>query len=267
MSENTLITDENLSRKTQWVGSYVPVKGAKLYVEQHGSGEPLVCLHNFGANGRSRFYPLLPILTEHYTCYLADLRGHGRSTNESGEWTHELISQDIMELCDQLHLLRARFLAASSGAMAMLRVAQYAPQLVQAMALDSGTYKIPVASRKYYKDPEALSPKLKKYYEDANELYGPAYGPRLAKIFYDFRLPECDINQPLESLKEISAPTLLIAGDHDLFFPPEIHRDMAQTIPRSELLIFPETGHIVMEFYPERVAELTIEFFRRTSRS
>jgi pimeloyl-ACP methyl ester carboxylesterase len=258
MTENTLT-------KSQWAGSQVPVEGAKLYVEQHGSGEPLICLHNFSANGRSRFYPLLPILAEHFRCYLVDLRGHGRSTNESGEWTHESISRDIIELSDQLNLKQSRFLAASSGAMAMLRVARYTPQLVQAMVLDSGTYQVPVGSRKYYKDPESLSSKLKKYYEEASEVYGPAYGPTLAKIFYDFRLPECDINQPLESLRAISAPTLLLAGERDLFFPPEIHRTMAQTIPRSELLIFPETGHIVMEFYPERVAELTIEFFRRSS--
>src|SRR5437764_6284456 len=99
------------------------------------------------------------------------------------------------------------------------------------MVLDSGTYRLPVASRKYYKDLERLTPKLKAYYAEANEVYGPDYGPVLAKIFYDFCLPECDINQPIEHLWEIQTPTLLIAGDRDLFFPLYLHQEMAEAIP------------------------------------
>ena len=147
----------------------------------------------------------------------------------------------------------------------MLRVARYAPELVRAMVLDSGTYRVPVSARQCYKKPETLSVKLKKYYEEANEVYGPEYGPILAKIFYDFRLQECDINIPLEALQEIEAPTLLIAGDRDIFFPADIPLAMKQTIPHSELLMFPDTGHIVMEFFPEIVAKRAVEFFRRMS--
>ena len=251
--------------RPEWSGFYVPVTGAKLYVEQYGFGDPLICLHNFSSNGRSRFLPLVPILSEYFTCYLVDLRGHGRSTNESEEWNHELISRDIIELCEYLKFTSMRFLAASLGAVAMLRVARYAPELVRAMVLDSGTYQVPVSARTYYKNPETLNTKLRKYYEEANEVYGAEYGPILAKIFYDFRLPECDINLPLEVLREIQAPTLLIAGGRDIFFPADIPLAMKQTIPRSELLMFPDTGHIVMEFFPEIVAKRSVEFFRRMS--
>ena len=239
------------------------VNGAKLYVERHGAGEPLICLHSFSSNGRLRFGLLLPELERDFTCYVVDLRGHGRSTNEDGNWSHERIAHDIIELCEGLGLTSAFFLAASSGAMAMLRVAQYKPELVRAMVLDSATYQVPEASRQHYKHPDTLSPKLKAMYAEANEVYGPEYGSVLAKVLYDFRLAECDINIPLEGLSAINAPTLLIAGENDQFFPPYVHQAMAQSIPGSELVIFSDTGHIVMEFYPKRVAELAVEFFRR----
>lgn len=243
-----------------WAGQRIRVTDAEIYYETHGDGPPLVCLHNFSANGRSRFTPLLPILTRHFTCYLVDLRGHGRSTNDTNDWTKERFSRDIIELCDSIGLRESYFLAASSGAMTMLRVARYAPQLVRAMVLDSGTYRIPETSRRYYKPYEALNDKLKQYYAEANEAYGPEYGPILAGAFYDFRLPECDINIPREWLGDIISPTYILHGDRDLFFPAEIAVEMKRTIKNAALSVFPNTQHIVMEFYPERVAELASEF-------
>ena len=250
-------------RKTGWLGETIAVGDAEIYYECHGEGEPLLCLHNFSSNSRDRFAPLLPILTTKYRCYLIDLRGHGRSDNATNDWTKEQFSRDIIGLCKELGIDSAFFLAASSGGMTMLRVARYAPQLVKAMVIDSATYRIPGEAQKFYKPPKSLSPKLQEYYKKANEIYGAEYWHEMAQAFYNFRLPDCDINMPLESLKEIASPTLIIHGDRDNFFPVNIPCDMKMTIPNAELSIFPNTQHIVMEFYPERVAEMTVEFFEK----
>jgi pimeloyl-ACP methyl ester carboxylesterase len=252
-------------KKENWRGETVKVGDVDLYYEIYGeeNDEPLLCLHNFSSNSRDRFTLLLPTLTKKYRCYLVDLRGHGRSNNPTNDWTKEQFSRDIIGLCEALNIDSSYFLAASSGAMTMLRVAMYAPKLVRAMVLDSGTYKVPQSAQKYYKAPESLSAKLKEYYKKANEIYGEDYWQEMAQAFYNFRLPECDINIPLESLKEITSPTLIIHGDRDIFFPVDIPAEMKMTIPNSELSIFPNTQHIVMEFYPERVAEMAVEFFNR----
>jgi pimeloyl-ACP methyl ester carboxylesterase len=250
-------------KRTGWLGETVKVGDVNVYYECRGKGEPLLCLHNFSSNSRARFAPLLPILTEKFTCYLIDLRGHGRSDNPTNNWTKEQFSRDIIGLCKELHIDSAFFLAASSGGMTMLRVARYAPELVRAMVIDSATYRIPRESQKYYRPPERLSEKLIEYYKKANEIYGPEYWHEMAQAFYNYRLPECDVNIPLESLKEIISPTLIIHGDSDIFFPVNIPAEMKMTIPNSELAIFPNTQHIAMEFYPERVAEMAVEFFER----
>lgn len=257
--------------RSHWLGETIRVGDADIYYERHAAkglvserhqhGNPsLICLHNFSSNSRKLFTPMLAILQEHFDCYLVDLRGHGRSNNPRPDWTHEQSSHDIIGFCREIGLDSAFFLAASSGGMTMLRVARYAPELVRAMVIDSATYRVPQEARKFYKPPEELSPKLKQYYCDANEVMGEDYGQFLAKTFYDFRLPECDINVPLESLAEITAPTLILSGDRDLFFTVDIAIDMKLTIPNSELLVFPETQHIVMQYHPEMSSRIASDF-------
>lgn len=252
-------------KNTHWLGEQVPLTNVNLYYEKHGEGPPLFCLHNFSANGRSRFTPLLPILTKHYTCYLVDLRAHGRSDNPTGIWTHEESAKDIIELCDKLHIDSAYFLGTSSGGMTLLKVARMKPELVRAMVIDSATIRVPEASRAFYKRPELLKPSIVKFYEEANEIYGKEYWRYLAQTFYDFRLPEADVNVDPVVLQDIACPTLIIHGDRDIFFPVDIAVDMKKNIPNSELCVFPNTDHIVTEFYPERVAEMVVDFIRKHS--
>jgi 3-oxoadipate enol-lactonase len=147
---------------THWHGEQVALTNVNLYYEKHGEGEPLICLHNFSANGRSRFLPLLPILTKHFTCYLVDLRAHGRSNNPTGIWTHEESANDIIELCDALKIESAYFFGTSSGGMTLLKVARKRQDLVRAMVIDSATIRVPEASRTFYKRPDLLKPSIVK---------------------------------------------------------------------------------------------------------
>src|SRR6187402_235953 len=138
-------------KNTNWLGEQVPLTNVNLYYEKHGEGMPLICLHNFSANGRSRFTPLLPILSKHFTCYLVDLRAHGRSDNPTGIWTHEESAKDIVELCGKLRIDSGCFLGTSSGGMTLLKVARMKPELAKAMVIDSATIRVPEASRAFYK--------------------------------------------------------------------------------------------------------------------
>ena len=44
-------------------------------------------------------------------------------------------------------------------------------------------------------------------------------------------------------LSEIAAPTLVAAGDEDPFFTPDLVRETAEGIPRSELVFYEGAGH------------------------
>src|SRR5690606_722202 len=61
-------------------------------------------------------------------------------------------------------------------------------------------------------------------------------------------------------LGEITAPTLVIAGEHDLFFSPEMHADLARRIPGARLEVIPGAGHISCHDRPEVFAGLVAGF-------
>ena len=57
----------------------VAVNEVELYYEVVGSGQPLIMLHGNGED-HTIFDKAAAILSEHFTCYLLDSRGHGQSS-------------------------------------------------------------------------------------------------------------------------------------------------------------------------------------------
>lgn len=64
-------------------------------------------------------------------------------------------------------------------------------------------------------------------------------------------------------LEQISVPTLVIAGDEDTVYPPELAREIARRIPGAELVMFERTGHLANLEEPERFNKLVFEFLCR----
>jgi len=66
------------------VGRNIDVDGVRLYVEQHGAGDPLVLVHG-GTVSSAMWEPTVLLLADHFQVTVVDTRGHGRSTNPCGE--------------------------------------------------------------------------------------------------------------------------------------------------------------------------------------
>ena len=64
-------------------------------------------------------------------------------------------------------------------------------------------------------------------------------------------------------LPEVRVPTLVVAGERDLFTPMERSREMAARIPGAELLVLREGSHAAMVEQPELLA-LSMEKFLRS---
>lgn len=63
-----------------------------------------------------------------------------------------------------------------------------------------------------------------------------------------------------DRLHEITAPTLIVAGDRDGFYSPELYRETAALIPNSHLLLREGKGHSAATGYPG-YAEDVLAFF------
>jgi pimeloyl-ACP methyl ester carboxylesterase len=52
-------------------------------------------------------------------------------------------------------------------------------------------------------------------------------------------------------LKDISQPTLVVNGHHDVMIPTISSYTLSQHIPRAQLIIYPDSGHGVLFQFPE----------------
>ena len=75
------------AQSTDAVGRVVEVNGIDMYYEATGEGEPVVLLHGFNNSGTT-WAGIAPELAKAYQVIVPDLRGHGRSTNPSKQFTH-----------------------------------------------------------------------------------------------------------------------------------------------------------------------------------
>jgi pimeloyl-ACP methyl ester carboxylesterase len=104
--------------------------GTHIAYEQDGSGPSLVLVHG-GFVDRTFWGPSVPLLTQHFTVYAMDRRGHGASGDYpafSAEWTLEREYEDVLALLATLGE-PVTLLGHSSGARVALHAARRSPQV------------------------------------------------------------------------------------------------------------------------------------------
>ena len=82
----------------------------------------------------------------------------------------------------------------------------------------------------------------------------------------DAQLDENDTAQFEPLLPSIRIPVRIVWGEQDSWLAPSIAERLHETIPASDLITLPETGHFAMEDSPEEVAATLFDFFTRCSK-
>src|SRR6185436_7534120 len=83
---SVLIQKSTMNTPSSETGQLTQVNGMQMYYEIRGDGEPLVLLH--GGTGTGDNWKLVfKDPPEGFRLIAPDLRGHGQSTNPSGEFT------------------------------------------------------------------------------------------------------------------------------------------------------------------------------------
>lgn len=235
-------------------GRLAVVNGAEIYYEIHGQGDRhLVLLHGFFGSG-AIWRPWLHLLTERHRVILPDLRGHGRSNNPAGAFTHRQAARDILALCDGLGVRRFCGIGASTGGMTLLHAAIQAPDRLKAMVLIYATTHFPESARRIMARhaPENLT---EAEIAKRRTLHhrGDDQVRALWQQFYAFRLDHKDMAFTEKDLGRIRARTLVVHGDRDAFFPVEIPVALYRGIPWSYLWILPNWGHGPLEQHAEEI--------------
>ena len=245
----------------------VAVNGIDMRYQIHGDGELLVLLHGFLGSGATWATILgdLDRLGQHYQLIIPDLRGHGGSTNPTGEFTMRQSAMDVFALLDHLGIERFKAIGMSGGGMTLLHMATLQPDRVEAQVLISATTHFPDQARALMRgmtedtrtdDEWAMMRGLHRH--------GDEQIRALWRISRGFAGSRNDMAFTPADLSTITAPTLIVHGDRDPFFPVDIAVDMRAAIPAAWLWVVPNGGHltIVTEGLTDQFIERASAFFR-----
>ena len=217
--------------------------GMVMYYEDYGRGEPLVLLHGFTGSSQG-WKQYVEEFSAQYRLIIPDLRGHGRSTNPSGQFTHRQSALDVYALLDQLGIDRFRGIGSSTGGMTLIHMATQQPERVEAMILLGATIYFGEQAREIMRQrsPDSIPPERIEQMRQTHKL-GDDQIRSLLRQFYNFKDSYDDMNFTPPYLSTIKARTLIVHGDRDQFFPVSIPVEMYNSIPHSYLWIVPNGGH------------------------
>jgi pimeloyl-ACP methyl ester carboxylesterase len=119
--------------------------------------------------------------------------------------------------------------------------------------------------RRYFPTPGAWKPEYEQY---VRILYAPtlsAEWPRLAMVRAIYR--QITVLDPVvHDWEHIKARTLVLGGDKDGENFPELARHIAQTIPKGELALIPNAGHVPHLEMPEVFNRELLKFLKPANR-
>jgi pimeloyl-ACP methyl ester carboxylesterase len=226
-------------------GRTLTVRDMEMYVEERGTGEPLLLLHGFtGCGGDWKHVFDLDALARRHRLILPDARGHGRSTNPGGAFTHRACAADLIALLDALELPRVRAIGMSLGGNTLLHVATTARERIEAMVLVSATMYYPAQARASMRlAGREDQPATEWASMRARHAHGDDQIRALWRHAAGFADSYDDMSLTPPHLATITARTLIVYGDRDPLYPIEMAVEMYRAIPGAALRVVPGGGH------------------------
>jgi 3-oxoadipate enol-lactonase len=182
---------------------------------------PMVLLHALGDRA-SDWAPVTAAFAERYHVYAPDLRGHG-NTGWPGDYSFQLMRDDVTGLLDHLGLRKVVLVGHSMGATVAYLVTIARPDLVARLIIEDAPPPFP---------------------RDR-----PVPGEPAGPVDFDWPVVPAIIGQVNQGdpetwklLKTIAAPTLIIGGGPESHIPQDRLEAAASRIPTCELITIP-AGH------------------------
>jgi len=221
---------------------YADVNGLHMYVEEAGSGPPLVLIHGGGSTVHTTFGALLPGLAARHRVVGVELEGHGHTADTDRPWSFDQMADDTAALLDQIGIGEADVFGYSMGGRVALHIALRRPDLVRRLIVASSFYSRAGMPPEFWTGMEKASPDgMPAVLRDAYLAASPR--PDLARFVEKSKammLAARDLAE--DELRSIRAPTLILVGDSDVILP-EHAVAMFRLVPRAQLAVFPGSPH------------------------
>ena len=253
-----------------------------IYYEEHGTGFPLFLTYCLGGN-HGMWAEQTPVLAKRYGVILWDPRGHGGSESPDAAERYGVIraAHDLAGLMDHLSVGRAHVGGLSMGGGISARFAAlYPDRAASLMIIDSNTAAgLPVSDEIRAVREEtirlcdagdmeaaadqflAVNPSYRLFTADTEEGRARVRSMILAMNPVGFGHTIRSMLQqdfPTERLTEITAPTLVLAGEQDPAMAAV--RLTHETIAQARLTMIPGAGHLSNLDRPEAFLAAILNF-------
>jgi len=242
-AEQPLLPD-NFGENTE-LGKYAEVNGIQMYYEVYGKGDPLVLIHGSGQNIEAMKYQI-EHFAKNYKVLVADSRAHGKSGTGEGRLTYEQMADDWAALLGHVNMDAASFVGWSDGGNISLLMAIRHPDKVKKLAV-MGANLQPDSTAVY---PWAIAWVAKESKNIENMLAEGDQTQDWNRLKQQFGLLREQPTIPLEVLRKITAPVLVMAGDRDII-RTEHTVQMFENLPNAQLAIFPGETHFAPHNHPD----------------
>lgn len=253
---------------------------SKLYVEEHGAGDPLLLIEGLG-QAMWAWREQIPVFARHLRTIAYDTRGTGRSPALD---EHLGIADYAADAAAVLDGRRAHVVALSMGGYVALTLALANPELVRSLVLTGtgagGPDRVP--REQYVRDafaaalglpPEEYGRRTMPY------TFAPGWPERHPERFAEILAARIERPTSYETIEAhasacyafydegckvegIDAPALVIHGDADLIVPVENGRMLAARLPNARYVELPGRGHNLPLEAPDTFNELVLDFIR-----
>nr|WP_102716522.1 alpha/beta hydrolase [Paenibacillus castaneae] len=269
------------------MGHYIEVeKGVRLFVEDVGTGTPVIFLHGWPLNTRM-FENQFTLLTEQgYRCIGIDQRGFGKSYAPAAGYDYNRLSDDVRAVIHYLKLDKAVLIGFSvGGAIAIRYMARHGGYGIQKLALLGAA--APVFTQRedypYGIEQDAANEQIAAIYKDRPQMIrdfnehflakgvdngiSEPFGNWLQQLGLDasawgtVRTFESLRDEDLRAdIVQIKAPTTIFQGQLDSICPPEFAKLLLNGIDGSTLVTFERSGHGMLFDEPVRFNKELLDF-------
>jgi pimeloyl-ACP methyl ester carboxylesterase len=266
--------DRKTGRAHLAIGVTVP------YLEQGDPRAPAVLLLHAWVESSACFDRLLQAVPPMLRVFAMDQRGHGDAEKPANGYALVNFADDIEAFMDAVRLRSAVLLGSSSGGYVAQQVAIQVPHRVDGLVLVGAPRSL--QGRPAFADEvDRLTDPVDPSWVEESLTWFPRYhdvpdwyikdrirdGLRVPAHVWIAGLTGLTTAVPPAESGTITAPTLIIWGERDELLPLQDGYLLAAAIPGSRLIVYEETGHLVLWEQPERVATDLTDFVAGLSTS
>lgn len=231
-----------------------------LHTVRAGSGPVLLCLHGIGSSSQS-FAAQIDGLSDIATVVAWDAPGYGSSPAWNAPRGMDGYADDAVTVLDDLGVQAADVLGTSFGGVVATRMALRHPRRVRSLVLADATPGSGVSSDKA----DAMRRRADELGRAGPRAFAAARAARLtspgadqelvqriaATMAHAISLPgyahaaaAMAATDHRDVLGAVTAPALVLVGEHDQVTPPALSRSLAAALPNATYEEVPAAGHV-----------------------